>query len=72
MSDQNDFWRRRKIVSHSAIVTCSGNSFHIRDPKNLKGPTTNHLVKAKFRYAILVADGSEAGRRRVADLSQTC
>ena len=25
-------------------------------------------VKAKFRYAILVADSSESGRRRVADL----
>jgi len=30
------------------------------------------LIKAKFHYAILVADRSEAGHRPVADLSQTC
>jgi len=30
------------------------------------------LVKAKFRYAILVADRSEAGRRPVADLLARC
>jgi len=30
--------------------------------------TPNLQLKAKFRYAILVADKSEAGRRPVADL----
>jgi len=36
--------------------------------KRLRGFAVSHIVKAKFHYAILVADRSEASRRLVADL----
>jgi len=37
-----------------------------------EGRNTSDEVKAKFHYAILVADRSEAGRRQVWSWSQTC
>jgi len=68
MSDQNDFWTTPEDCQSQRHCDVFGQLVPYSRSRNLKDPATGHLVKAKFHYTILVAQGPKL----VTDLSQTC
>ena len=65
------------LTAHMGIIkSLMKNDGQTIRPNIMRGnriqPMHGWLLAAKFYYAILVADRSKAGRRPVADLSQTC
>jgi len=63
----SDIGRLKHILTYNLLTYAESGDF-VCPPWRVQYPSAVGVIKAKFHYAILVADRSAAGRRPVADL----